>query len=228
MDTNSKNSQASAAAPKVNDSWKIREWFPDISEATDNKLKLFCSEVKRVNSEVNLVSEKTVRFIDIIHFADSILCCRSIMKDQKISSIYDVGSGNGFPGLVMAILYPEVKVTLVDAENRRVSFMKTVISQLDLKNIEVIGKPIESFPPGSFDVAILRGFGTIPKAMLSFRKQVRKNGCIYMIKGEEWPKEVTDIPIQLCSFWLPSLVADYNLPMGEYKFSVVKLKKISD
>ena len=73
-----------------------------------------------------------------------------------------------------------------------------------------------------------RGFAPISKAILMLRKQVKRGGEVYFMKSEEWATEVANIPSQLCSFWVPSLVSEYRLPIGEVKFSVVKLKKTAD
>ena len=106
--------------------------------------------------------------------------------------------------------------------------MKHVCTHLKLENIEFKLSNIENIPPSSLDLVMMRGFSVISKALLLLRKQVKKGGSIYMMKSEEWATEVANIPSQLCTHWNPSLVGEYRLPVGEVKFAVVKLTKITD
>ena len=213
---------------QAKNTWRLKGFFPDISESSENKLRLFQSTIEEFNKALALVSEKTLPFVDVIHVADSLLASREILKDAKPSSLCDIGTGNGFPGIIFAILYPEVKVTIIDTVGGKQAFIKGLVTKLDLKNVTYQETPIENVPAGSIEFAVMRGLLSIPKATLLLRKQIKKNGALFMMKGEEWPNEVANIPIQLCSLWYPSLVADYRLPIGESKLSVVKLKKTGD
>ncbi len=213
---------------KPKEFWRIKEWFPEIPEETEQKLKLFNSELVKFNSALSLVSEKTLPLADVIHFSDCILGCREIVKDTQPSSILDIGSGNGFPSLVMAVLFSNVKVVVVERDTRKIEFLKHVAHQMKLVNFECQVNAIENIPQGSIDLVMMRGFVPISKAILALRKQVKKGGSLYMFKSEEWATEVANIPSQLCSFWTPSLVGEYRLPIGEVKFAVVKLKKIAE
>lgn len=213
---------------KPKDNWRIKEWFSDISDDEDNKLKIFSSELTKYNSTLSLVSDKTLPLADAIHFSDSILGCRAIVKDAQPKSIVEVGSGNGFPSIVFSILFPNTKVTVLERDSRKVEFLKSVAGQIGLKNFDVQMLGVDGSGMGSYDLVMMRAFIPISKAILALRKQVRKGGHLYMFKGEEWATEVANIPSQLCSFWTPSLVSEYRLPIGEVKFAVIKLKKIAD
>ncbi len=213
---------------KQKELWRIKEWFGDLSEDHVNKLKLFNSEIIKLNPSLNLISEKTIPFSDVIHFADSIMASKEIVKDAKPTALVDIGLGNGFPGIVLSVLFPEVKVTILDRDPRKVEFVTHISKLLNQSNLtaKVIG--LEAIPSGSLDLVIMRGPTAISKAILALRKQVKKGGSLYMMKSEEWATEIANIPSQLCSFWIPSLVAEYRLPVGEVKFAVIKLNKIAD
>ena len=97
--------------------WRIKEWFPSLSEKTHQQLKVYHSELLKFNKVVNLISSKTVPHADAIHFADSLLAAEQVIKKAiQFEPLYDLGSGNGFPGLVYSILYPDQKVILVDID----------------------------------------------------------------------------------------------------------------
>ncbi|WP_041578174.1 16S rRNA (guanine(527)-N(7))-methyltransferase RsmG [Bdellovibrio bacteriovorus] len=214
------------AAPIVY--WRIDEWFPDLSPDLRTRLKTYHEELLKFNRTLNLISAKTVFVADALHFADSILASQAIMKSNpNLDRIYDLGSGNGFPGLVFALLYPKVQVVLVEFDQKKCEFLTHVAGVLKLANVTVENKTIESFPDGSMNYVMARGLANISKSIMITRKVVPKGGVFYHLKSEEWGIEVGDIPTQLCSVWTPSLVGEYKLPIGAIKFSVVKTDKIA-
>jgi 16S rRNA (guanine527-N7)-methyltransferase len=208
--------------------WRIDQWFPELDPQVGQQLKKYYDELLRFNRTVNLIGVKTIIVADAIHFADSILSSRLIAKAGPIPEIYDFGSGNGFPGLVYAVLHPATKVHLVEADGRKAEFLKHVAAHLALKNVTVLIRTVESLPEKSVKVAISRGFAPIAKALLLSRRLFPRGGVYYHLKSEEWSSEVGQIPTQLCSFWTPSLVGEYRLPVGEVQFAVVRTDKIGD
>lgn len=191
-------------------------------------MSIFHDELQKFNRTLNLVSAKTLPFSDVIHFADSILACQLIYQDNpQIPRLFDLGSGNGFPGLIWAILYPKTKVSLVDADQRKCEFLKHTASTLQLSNVDILSTSIESLEANSVTHCISRGLSSISRSILLTRRIVPVNGAFYHLKGETWAAEVGEIPTQLCSVWSPSLIGEYKLPIGPMKFAVVKTDKIS-
>jgi 16S rRNA (guanine527-N7)-methyltransferase len=210
-------------------SWRIKEWFPQLSEKTHSQLKLYFNELLKFNKVVNLISSKTINNADSVHFADSILA--SLLVNKKVNKnkeLYDIGSGNGFPGLVYSILFPEQKMVLVDSDERKCEFLKHMAIQLGNGNIEVQTKKIESFAPDSIEQAICRGFAPMPRILLTLRKIVKQGGQVFHMKAEEWGMEVAEIPIQLCSAWQPLLEGEYILPEGNVKLFVIRSERLGN
>lgn len=156
------------------------------------------------------------------------MACREIAKSAKIDELYDVGSGNGFPGIVYAILYPQTKLKLIESDQRKAEFLKHLTTHLRLTNVEVINQNVEKLPHGTIKYAISRGFASIAKTVLVARRLTATGGIYFHLKGEEWGNEIAEIPTQLCSFWIPSLLAEYRLPIGEVRFAVVRTEKIAE
>lgn len=208
--------------------WRIEEWFPELPEHVRVGLKTYHSELLKFNKNLSLVGVKTVPMADAIHFADSILASRVIEKDLNCQEIFEFGAGNGFPGVVLALLLPQVKVRLVVGDVKKAEFLKHLLQTLNLKNASVMAQSVESLPPGSVQCAVSRGFAGLAKSILISRKVFALGGKYYHLKGEEWATEIADIPTQLCSFWMPSLLAEYKLPVGQVRFAVVKTEKIQD
>jgi 16S rRNA (guanine527-N7)-methyltransferase len=219
---------AKSGADSITVHWRIDQWYPDLNPEVRASLKKFQEELFKFNKTVNLIGVKTIPFSDAIHFGDSILASRIILNDTKADEIYDFGSGNGFPGLVLALMAPQKKVVLVDFDQRKAEFLKHVISELRIKNASVLVRPVESLPEGSVKCAVSRGLAAISKSILLARKSFVIGGAYYHMKSEEWATEIADIPTQLCSFWQPGLVGEYKLPVGEVRFAVVKTEKIKD
>lgn len=207
--------------------WRVEEWFPDLNQDVTKKLRIFHEELVKSNKLLNLVSIKSLPFADALHFADSILSSRIIVRhNPQIKEIYDYGSGAGFPGLVFAILNPSIQVHLVDMDPKKIEFLNLIISKVGIKNASCIQNQIEALPEGSVQFCMTRGFANISRTCMAARKSVKKGGALFHLKSEEWALEVSEMPSQLCSLWAPSLVGDYKLPIGAVKFSVVKTDKI--
>jgi 16S rRNA (guanine527-N7)-methyltransferase len=207
--------------------WRLKTWFPELSDAVHESLLKYFVELQKFSKVVNLISPKTMLNADVIHFADSIKASTIVReKANKNQYLYDLGSGNGFPGLVYAILYPDQKMILMDSDERKCEFLKHVATTLGLLNVTVQNKKIDLMQTGSIDQAICRGFAPLPKALLMLRKIIAKGGVIFHLKSEEWAIEVSQIPTQLCSLWQSALEAEYILPIGTIKMFVVKTSKI--
>ncbi len=208
--------------------WRIDAWFPDLSKDIQDKLKRYRDELMKANKAVNLISVKTIFLADAIHFADSILACRIIQDaNPALQEIYDFGSGNGFPGIVYAILFPKVKVILIDNDVKKIEFLKSAADLLGLKNVLARCIALESLPANSVQACMARGLSNISKSILLSRRVVPVGGAFYHIKGDNWSGEVGEIPTQLCSVWTPTLVKLYKLPIGESKFAIIKTVKIA-
>lgn len=206
--------------------WRIDAWFPELSSDIKKNLKIYFDEINKSNRAYNLVSPKTLLFADAIHFADAIIGSGPILKEIPLNStIFDIGSGNGFPGLVMAILSPKHKFVLLDADQKKCDFLKDLILLLRIDNCEVKNGTIESLEMNSVAYGVTRGLANISKCILMLRKCFRQNGSLYHFKTEQWSNEVAEIPTQLCSIWFPSLLHDYKLPIGAFKFAIVKTVK---
>lgn len=223
------NNEQSSTKKSSTIDWRLRAWFPELSAETHEKLKRYFVELLKFNKTINLISSKTEAQADLVHFADSILASKIVReKINKSKDLYDFGSGNGFPGLVYAILYPDQNVILVDIDERKCEFLKHIGQLLELSNLMVSNTKIELLAADSVHQAICRGFSAIPKAALSLRKIVAKGGVVYFMKSDEWAIEISQIPSQLCSIWKPDLVSEYRLPAGDKaRMFVVKTDKIA-
>lgn len=213
--------------PMEGNFWRIPTWFEDLSETKLNQLKLYHAELIKFNGRMNLISPRTERRADQVHFADSILGGRAILEHSDREEFLDIGSGNGLPGLVMAILDPNRRFILIDRDSRKVQFLKHCVYRLGLKNAVVQHTDIKQLGENIVDAAVSRGFANLPQALLAARKICKEDAQYYHFKGESWFREVSSIPSQLCSYWAPSLVKEYDLPDNGPHLVVLMAKKIA-
>jgi 16S rRNA (guanine527-N7)-methyltransferase len=196
--------------------WRIREWFKgrhEIDERAFERLRIYHIELVRWTQKINLISPGTVADADRIHFADGILGCLIISKDlgnQK--RVVDLGSGNGIPGVVFSILRPELGVTCIDSDERKISFIKQLSLRLDLENLAARAVRVEKLEPDSIDCAMARGFASVEKSLLYINQAMKAGGTFYHFKGQEWPTEVGEISAAVCSTWNTRMLEDYQLP----------------
>lgn len=219
-----KSSSAEIMEPK-SENWRIPQLFSDLSPGAQEQLKAFFDELMKFNRAINLISATTVAHSDLVHFADSIHAARAVMKAVGKDELYDLGSGNGFPGLVCAILAPEASIVLVDRDTRKVEFLKHVAKTLKLANVKTSTARLEDLPAGSVKFGVSRGFASVSKAIMMGRSAFAPGGRYFHLKGDAWGRELAEIPSQLCSIWEPSLFCQYEIVELKQKFSVVETKR---
>lgn len=203
------------------------EWFPKLQSVELERLHKFHGELVKFTGTVNLISINTIGVADQVHFGDSISATQLIFEKCQAPEIFDIGSGNGLPALVMAILDSHRRIVCVERDARKSEFLKHVASVLALKNFEVKIAGVETLGEGSVKCGVSRGFASVSKAILATRKQFAVGGEYFHIKGDTWGRELAEIPSQLCTFWEPSLLAGYRLPAKDEKRAVVLTKKIA-
>ncbi len=206
--------------------WRIPEWFPHLTPSQQDNFKKLHDELIKFNKAINLIGSATVTNADLIHFADSILASEAILQHTAEPTIYDIGSGNGFPGLVLAILAPNRKIVVVERDRRKGEYLKHVKATLQLENVSVLVDSVQSLPENSVDCAVSRGFASITKAILMLRRAFRPDGEYFHIKGDSWSRELGEIPTQLCGFWRPGLLTEYHLPITRTKMALIVTKRV--
>ena len=153
------------------------------------KLKKFTSILLEWNQIHNLTGAKTTGEIEE-NIIDSIYPCEFI---DTPNSILDVGTGAGFPGLILAIAYPNAKVVLCEPRKKRASFLKYVAMELELGNVMVIKKRVEDYQSEPFELISSRAV-TNTKMLLKLTKHLQTSTTRYLFyKGEQVFNEMEDV-----------------------------------
>ena len=134
----------------------------NISEKQLNDLDTYYKMLIEYNAHTNLTRITEEKEVYLKHFYDSLTLVKAInLNDQ---TLLDIGSGAGFPGLVLKILFPNLKVTLLDSLNKRITFLNAVIEKLDLKNVTAVHGRAEEYAKDNkekFDIVTSRAVANL-------------------------------------------------------------------
>jgi 16S rRNA (guanine527-N7)-methyltransferase len=144
---------------------------------------------------LGLVRERTLDAVVSRHTADSLLF--ALVKRPEVDDAWvDVGSGAGFPGLVLACCFPDARFTLVEPQKRRAGFLELQLHQLGLENAEVLAARAAELEPG-FDVATARALAEPLLALEALKSLVKADGTVLLAVGDQAvaPPEVVDLDV---------------------------------
>jgi 16S rRNA (guanine527-N7)-methyltransferase len=167
-----------------------REFSFSISQEEISRFDIYLRELKAWNEKFNLTAIKDDREIVIKHFLDSLTPVRLIKPG---STVLDIGSGAGFPGIPLKIIEPSLNVTLIDSVNKKVTFMKHIIEELGLSGIEAIHTRAEDLAKtmkGGFDVVISRALASLSDFIKIGEPLLAANGILIAMKGKNVDDEV--------------------------------------
>jgi len=167
-------------------------------KASVRAITLYLQELLEWNARMDLTGLKGLESMAIKHVGDTLTILPWIKEDKL--KLLDIGTGAGIPGIILKILRPRARVVLVDARRKRVSFLRFVISRLNLKGVEAIKarlplkqEDIKRYPslgPGTFDIAISRAVGDVVTMGRLSRPFLKKEGRFIIMKG---PKALLEL-----------------------------------
>ena len=137
------------------------------------------------NSHTNLTAIKSKEEVYLKHFYDSLTVCRAVDLNN-ISKIIDIGSGAGFPGIVLKIFFPHLDITILDSNNKKTTFMKYLIEKLDLKNVNIVNNRAEEYAKNNlnmYDLCVSRAVAFIDIISELCLPFIKKEGKVVLMKG---------------------------------------------
>jgi 16S rRNA (guanine527-N7)-methyltransferase len=219
----------SEASESVLDGFESRfqVWAPTLGFDQIRLLRSYLSELLRFNKKLNLISPATAQRADTVHILDAVrawtLVAPHIPSGQ---TVHDFGSGNGLPGIVAAILAPDLVFRLVDRDQRKVEFLKHVGAALGLKNVVFCCQSLQDLGDGSVDFAISRGFASVANSLIQSRRLFSSGGVFYMMKGEGWSRELAEVQPQVFRDWSVEMLGEYELPESPAGYVLLKAKRL--
>ncbi len=187
---------------------EILKYFPDINPEQTNKFQDFYSVYELWNSKINLISRKDFENLYIHHILHSLSILKFI-KFKNGTKVLDVGTGGGFPGVPLAILFPEVEFTLIDGIGKKILAVNSIIKDLKINNAKGINIRAEDLSEKS-DFIVARAVGSLDKFYPLIQKNISSNsfndinnGLIYL-KGGDLSHELRQI-----KHYKEVLISDY-------------------
>jgi 16S rRNA (guanine527-N7)-methyltransferase len=164
-----------------------------LTDTQVSHLVCYREELDRWNEHYSLTAIRDPEKVRVKHFLDS-FSCALVIKGQPDARIIDVGTGAGFPGIPLKILYPETQITLVDSVRKKVEFCQHVIDVLGLDGIQVIRERAERLGQNpvfreTYDWAVARAVAQLPELAEYLLPLVRRGGAMLAMKGETGPAE---------------------------------------
>lgn len=207
---------------------KLKELNIILTQVQLNQLEKYYELLIEWNKKINLTRIVEKKDVYLKHFYDSITLIKAIdlTKEQDLC---DIGTGAGFPGIVLKIVFPNLNITLLDALNKRIEFLKLVIKELNLKNINAIHERAEVFirqNKNKFDIITCRAVAKLNIISEICIPGLKINGYFIPMKAQI-EEEIKDINfLDKLNSKLENIVS-FKLPYENSIRNLVVIKKIS-
>ena len=165
---------------------KVKELGLELDEDKLNKLEIYYNLLVTWNERMNLTAITDKKEVYLKHFYDSLTILK-VIDLNNIDTLCDIGTGAGFPGLVLKICYPHLKVTLLDSLNKRLLFLKEVVDVLKLKDVTLVHERAEEYALKNrevFDLVTARAVAPLNILLEYSLPLVKKNKYFIALKGK--------------------------------------------
>ena len=171
---------------------ELKRFNIDLNEKQENEFERYMNLLLEWNEKINLTAITNPDDINLKHFADSLTILKYLNKEDKI---IDIGTGAGFPGIPVKIMYENTNITLLDSLNKRINFLNNVINDLKLKNIVAIHSRAEELARNvkyreQYDVAVSRAVANLSTLSEYLLPYVKVGGKCICMKGANITEEM--------------------------------------
>ena len=194
----------------------------NITELQLKQLERYYELLVEYNKVMNLTGITIKEEVYLKHFYDSLTIVK-VIDLNNYETLCDVGTGAGFPGLVLKILYPNLKVTLLDSLNKRLNFLNVVIKELNLKDIETVHTRAEEYNK-KFDITVARAVAPLNILLEYCIPLTKVNGYFIAMKGKN--EEANNALLKLDSEIIET--NSFLLPIENSDRTIIKIKKLKE
>ena len=200
----------------------LKELKIDITEEQLEQLDKYYKILIEWNEKINLTRIIEEKEVYLKHFYDSLTLIKVINLNQ-VKTLCDVGTGAGFPGIVLKIVFPNLKVTLIDSLQKRVTFLNEVIKEINLKDIEAKHCRGEEHK-GQYEVVTSRAVANIEKLVNYTMHLVSEDGVFIAMKGNLEKELTKEVEKKLKKKYQIVKIEEFYLPIENSKRSLVVIK----
>ena len=194
-----------------------------------DKLEIYANFLLEYNTHTNLTAIRDINDVYLKHFYDSLTITK--VMDFNNKTLLDVGTGAGFPGLVLAICYPTLKVTLLDSNNKKITFLKECVKKLNINNVEFILGRVEELTSDyrdHFDIVTSRAVAELRILMEMNLPLVKIGGVMIAMKGNvDEELENAKSAFRVLEVELEEK-KEFNLPFDAGNRTLLKIKKVKE
>jgi len=201
---------------------ELKQLDIELSEEKLNKLEKFYNLLVEWNQKINLTRIIEKEDVYLKHFYDS-LTITKVVNLEEVETLCDVGTGAGFPGIVLKIVYPNLKITLIDSLLKRVNYLNEIIKELDLKDIKAIHTRAEEHKE-KYDIITARAVANIEKLLKYTMHLVNKNGKLIAMKGNIEEELNLDVQKNINRKYKIEQIEKFILPKENSARSLVVIK----
>lgn len=176
----------------------LKKYFPELTQDQEMKFSKLPEVYMQWNEKINVISRKDIDSLFEKHVLHSLGIVKVFLFPPH-SKVMDVGTGGGFPGIPLAILYPEVDFLLVDSIGKKIKVVEEVVKFLGLTNVRTLHKRAEEVPE-KFNYIVSRAVTQMPVFMswikdkfLTSHNEIKNNGVLYL-KGGDLSEELKKFP----------------------------------
>jgi 16S rRNA (guanine527-N7)-methyltransferase len=178
----------------------LDKYFPNLTAEQHARFEQLVPLYTEWNAKINVISRQDIENLEEHHVLHS-LAVAKIVQFKPEAHLLDLGTGGGFPGIPLAIFFPETTFTLVDGTGKKIRVVQEIANALDLKNVTAMHARAEELKMnGQFDFVLSRGVATLDKLLLWSQKLLKKkhlhaypNGII-ALKGGDLRPEIKALP----------------------------------
>ena len=199
----------------------------ELTKEQYNMLEQYKDFLIEYNEHTNLTTIKESKDIYLKHFYDS-LTITKVVDLTKENSLLDIGTGAGFPGMVLRIFYPDLKVTLLDSNNKKTTFLKELCMILNINDVEIINDRAEELTKtriNTYDIVTARAVSNMRVLTEVSIPLVKQNGYLIALKGgnteelEEAKRTINKLNLTI------EKEENFKLPIEESNRTIIKIKK---
>lgn len=195
-----------------------------LTSEQENKLEHFYNLLIEWNAKINLTRITAKEEVYLKHFYDSLTLSKAVDLNN-INTLCDVGTGAGFPGIVLKIVYPNLNITLIDSLRKRVNYLNEIIQILELENIKAVHTRGEDYHE-EFDLVTSRAVANIEKLVNYTMHLVKKDGIFVAMKGDIEKELTKEVEKKLSKKYKIMGIEKFNLPIENSNRSLVIIKNI--
>lgn len=197
----------------------------NVTEEQLKQLDTIYNTLVETNKTMNLTRITEKEDVYLKHFYDSLTLAK-VYDLTKVNTLCDIGTGAGFPGLVLKIFYPNLEITLVDSRLKRVKYLNSLIDKLELTGIKAYHNRAEDIIKENkkFDIVTARAVSALPKLLLWTMPLVNKNGSFLAMKGNVEEELELSKDIMKKHNWYVNKKESFTLPTKEDVRTILEIK----